>query len=101
MVKVNIEKSDLNTHFRHIEVGNFFIVSDELYIKILCYDSVENAINLGNGHKVKFKNSDEVIRPQFIDSGWKITAVTYYEDKVCGIICKADHRKGITIRTLT
>ena len=24
----------------------------------------------------------------------------YYEDKVCGIICKADHRKGITIRTL-
>ena len=64
MVKVNIEKPDLNTYFRHIEVGNFFIASNELYIKILCYDSVENAINLGNGHKVKFKNSDEVIRPR-------------------------------------
>ena len=64
MVKVNIEKPDLNTYFRHIEVGNFFVVSDELYIKILCYDSVENAINLGNGHKIKFKNSDEVIRPR-------------------------------------
>ena len=66
MVKVNIEKPDLNTHFRHIEVENFFMFSDELYIKILCYDSVENAINLGNGHKVKFKNSDEVVRPRDI-----------------------------------
>ena len=64
MVKVNIEKSDLNTHFRHIEVGNFFMFSDKLYIKILCYDSVENAINLGNVHMVNFKNSDEVIRPR-------------------------------------
>ena len=40
------------------------MVSDELYIKILYDDSIENAINLGNGHKVKFKNSDEVIRPR-------------------------------------
>ena len=64
MVKVNIEKSDLNTHFRHIEVGNFFIASDELYIKISYDDSIDNAINLGNGHKVKFKNSDEVVRPR-------------------------------------
>ena len=64
MVKVNIEKLDLNTHFKHIEVGNFFVVSDELYIKILCYDSVENAINLGNGHKVNFEDSDKVVRPR-------------------------------------
>lgn len=64
MVKVNIEKSNLNTYFRHIEVGNFFMFSDELYIKILYDDSIENAINLGNGHKVKLKDSDEVIRPR-------------------------------------
>lgn len=63
MVKVNIEKSNLNTHFWQIEFGNFFIASDELYIKILCNDSVDNAINLSNGHKVNFKNNDEVIRP--------------------------------------
>ena len=64
MVKVNIEKSNQNTYFRHIEVGNFFVVSDELYIKILYDDSIENAINLGNGHKVNFEDSDKVVRPR-------------------------------------
>ena len=64
MVKVNIEKSNLNVYFRQIEVGNFFMASDELYIKISHDDSVENAIILNNGHKVKFNDSDEVIRPR-------------------------------------
>lgn len=64
MVKVNIEKSNLNTYFRQIEFGNFFMFSDKLYIKISCDDSVANAINLSNVHMVKFKNSDEVIRPR-------------------------------------
>ena len=64
MVKVNIEKSNLNVYFRQIEVGNFFMASDELYVKILCDDSVENAINLGNGYKVNFEDSDEVVRPR-------------------------------------
>ena len=64
MVKVNIEKLNLNVYFLQIEVGNFFISSNELYIKILCNNSVENAINLSNGRKVKFKDSDKVIRPR-------------------------------------
>lgn len=64
MVKVNIEKLNLNVFFRQIEIGNFFIASDELYIKILCDDSVENAINLSNGHKVNFEDSDRVSRPR-------------------------------------
>jgi len=64
MVKVNIEKINLNAFFRQIEIGNFFIASDELYIKILCDDSVENAINLSNGHKVNFEDSDRVLRPR-------------------------------------
>ena len=67
MVKINIEKSDLNTYFRQIEFGNFFMFSNKLYIKISCDDSddsVANAINLSNVHMVKFKNSDEVIRPR-------------------------------------
>lgn len=64
MVKVNIEKSNLNVYFRQIEVGNFFMASDELYVKILCDDNVENAINLGNGYKVNFEDSDEVVRPR-------------------------------------
>ena len=38
---------------------------------------------------------------KLIDNGWEITSVTYYEDRVCGISCKANHRRGITIRTLT
>lgn len=37
---------------------------------------------------------------KLIDNGWEITSVTYYEDRVCGISCKADHRRGITIRNL-
>ena len=64
MVKVNIEKLNLNVYFLQIEVGNFFISSNELYIKILCNNSVENAINLSNGRKVKFKDSDKVVRPR-------------------------------------
>ena len=64
MVKVNIEKSNLNVYFLQIEVGNFFMSSNELYIKILCNNSVGNAINLRNGHKVKFKDSDKVVRPR-------------------------------------
>lgn len=64
MVKVDIEKLNLNVFFRQIEIGNFFIASDELYIKILCDDSVENAINLSNGHKVNFDDSDRVSRPR-------------------------------------
>ena len=64
MVKVNIEKSNQNAKFWQIEIGNFFVVLDELYIKISHDDSVENAIILNNGHKVKFKDSDEVIRPR-------------------------------------
>ena len=64
MVKVNIKKLNLNVFFRQIEIGNFFIASDELYIKILCDDSVENAINLSNGHKVNFEDSDRVSRPR-------------------------------------
>lgn len=64
MVKVNIEKSNLNTYFRHIEFGNFFMFSDKLYIKISYDDSIDNAINLDNGHKVNFEDNDEVIRPR-------------------------------------
>lgn len=64
MVKVNVEKSNLNVYFRQIEIGNFFMASDELYIKVLCDDSVENAINLGNGHRVNFEDSDKVSRPR-------------------------------------
>ena len=64
MVKVNIEKLNQNAKFWQIEIGNFFVVLDELYIKISCDDSIENAIILNNGHKVKFKDSDEVIRPR-------------------------------------
>ena len=64
MVKVNIEKLNQNAKFWQIEIGNFFVVLDELYIKISHDDSVENAIILNNGHTVKFKDSDEVIRPR-------------------------------------
>ena len=64
MVKVNIEKSNQNVKFWQIEIGNFFVVLDELYIKISCDDSIENAIILNNGHKVKFNDSDEVVRPR-------------------------------------
>ena len=64
-------------------------------------EEMETHINIGFDNSVIVDTTIGSDIRKFIDSGWKITAVTYYEDKVCGIICKADHRKGITIRNLT
>ena len=64
-------------------------------------DEMETHINISSDNTVIVDTTIGSDIRKFIDSGWKITAVTYYEDKVCGIICKADHRKGITIRNLT
>ena len=63
-------------------------------------DETETHININSNNTVIVDTTIGSDIRKFIDSGWKITAVTYYEDKVCGIICKAEHRKGITIRTL-
>ena len=64
-------------------------------------DEMETHINISSDNTVIIDTTISSDIRKFIDGGWKITAVTYYEDRVCGITCKADHRRGITIRTLT
>lgn len=64
-------------------------------------DEMETHINISSDNTVIVDTTIGSDIRKFIDGGWKITAVTYYADRMCGITCKADHRKGITIRTLT
>ena len=63
-------------------------------------EEMETHINIGFDNLVIVDTTIGSDIRKLIDGGWKIIAVTYYENRVCGITCKADHRKGITIRTL-
>lgn len=63
-------------------------------------EEMETLINIGfDGSVIVDTTIGSDIR-KLIDGGWKIISVTYYEDRVCGIMCHSTHRKGITIRNL-
>lgn len=64
-------------------------------------EEMETHINISSDNKVIVDTTIGSDIRKFIDGGWKITSVTYYENRVCGVTCEANHRKGITIRTLT
>ena len=63
-------------------------------------EEMETLINIGFNNSVIVDTTIGSDIRKLIDGGWNITSVTYYEDRVCGISCKSDHRKGITIRNL-
>jgi hypothetical protein len=63
-------------------------------------DEMETLINISYDDSIIIDSSIGSDIRKLIDGGWEITSITYYNDRVCGITCKSDNRKGITIRNL-
>lgn len=67
----------------------------------LSSDEMETSININHDDTVTISTTIGSDIRKLIDGGWKIVAIAYYENRVCGITCNSTHRKGITIRNLT